>query len=117
MPGQTKVCRMCGVELGPLPIPPVLVCSERCYFSYKLEGKYGITIDDYEHLLHAQNGVCAICGGVQRGVRPMGVDHNHTTGKVRGILCSECNTGLGKFGDDIELLQAALAYLKKGSVE
>src|SRR5450759_3457084 len=58
MPGQTKVCRMCGVELGPLPIPPVLVCSERCYFSYKLEGKYGITIDDYEHLLHAQNGVC-----------------------------------------------------------
>jgi hypothetical protein len=45
------------------------------------------------------------------------VDHNHDTGEVRGILCHSCNTALGRFGDDVWLLQAALDYLKKGMVE
>lgn len=55
---------------------------------------YGITEDDYEDMMVVQGGVCALCGGVNRTNR-LSVDHDHETGKVRGLLCIACNRGLG----------------------
>lgn len=67
-------------------------------------------------MFKAQGGRCAICSGVgtQRGGRPLGVDHDHTTLNVRGLLCSNCNTTLGLMGDDAERLNLAAAYLRRG---
>jgi hypothetical protein len=74
------------------------------------QSRYGTTKDEVDRM--AQTG-CAICGTTDwpgRHNRPH-VDHDHTTGAVRGILCSECNTGLGKFRDDPDRLTAAIRYL------
>lgn len=61
-----------------------------------------------------QNGCCAICGDHQSNqARSMAVDHCHETGRVRGLLCMKCNTGIGKLGDSPELLRKAIAYLEK----
>lgn len=80
-----------------------------------LKRKYGITPEQYDDLLAAQGGVCAICGDPSedsRGYR-MHVDHCHDTGRVRGILCGPCNRGLGNFEDDVDRLLAAVAYLRE----
>lgn len=82
----------------------------------RLIRQYGITLGEYEALSESQGGVCAICGkpesaANQHGPLPLAVDHCHGSGAVRGLLCSGCNTGLGKFQDDPELLRAALRYL------
>lgn len=72
---------------------------------------YGLTKDDYEILLKHQDGRCAICRSPPKGKR-LAVDHCHTTGRVRGLLCEPCNHGLGKFADDPERCRAAAAYLE-----
>jgi hypothetical protein len=87
----------------------------------KLKRKYGISLDDYAALLERQGGKCAIC----KATEPRGraghfgpvfhVDHCHQTGRIRGLLCSTCNPGLGAFGDSVERLQAAIDYLKGGA--
>ncbi|WEU68282.1 endonuclease [Escherichia phage vB_Ec_Tarrare] len=78
-----------------------------------LKKLYGITLDEYNAMLEAQGHCCAICKGTEgmKLGRNMAVDHCHTTGKVRGILCSHCNRGLGFFKDNIESLKAAIKYL------
>ncbi len=76
-----------------------------------LRAKYGITLEEYEALLAKQNGLCAICEAPESSWGSMAVDHNHETGEVRGLLCFNCNTALGKFNDDIQLLLKAVAYL------
>lgn len=76
---------------------------------------FGLTIENYKEMSRRQNGMCAICGaevGDSRGNR-LYVDHNHKTGKVRGLLCSDCNLGIGKFHDDIELMKNAIRYLEE----
>jgi hypothetical protein len=81
-----------------------------------LRSKYGISIAEYDQMLSNQNGVCAICKeyNVDRAThKRMPVDHCHTTGKVRGILCNRCNLILGKAKDNIELLTNAIHYLSK----
>jgi hypothetical protein len=75
--------------------------------------RYGIT-DSCEKLLAEQNGVCAICGG-NRSTRELGIDHDHNTGDIRGMLCGPCNLGLGYFADNSEFLKAAINYLEKTS--
>lgn len=74
-----------------------------------LATKYGITLDNWDAMLAAQRGKCACCRGDLR-IKPA-VDHCHETMAIRGILCSECNTGIGKLGDNIEGLQRAETYL------
>jgi hypothetical protein len=75
--------------------------------------KYGITKEQFYDLLSKQGDCCAICGSSE----PVGsssqwkVDHDHVTGKVRGLLCNTCNVGLGMFRDDSELLKTASKYL------
>jgi len=62
-----------------------------------LKKNYNITLDEYDILFEQQNGVCAICGGINYGGRRLVVDHDHKTGKVRGLLCHHCNMCLGQF--------------------
>ena len=74
--------------------------------------KYGITKDEYEHLLVQQKGRCAICNEEPKG-RPLAVDHNHATDAVRGLLCGKCNRALGELRDNISLFKRAICYLKR----
>lgn len=77
--------------------------------------RYGITRADYNNMLAAQKSCCAICGTTEigRGHTHFHVDHNHATGKVRGLLCDKCNRGLGYFNDAANILKAAYLYLEK----
>ena len=80
----------------------------------KLKSAYGITIEQYNQMYKEQEGRCKICGVHQAECKKaFAVDHNHDTGEVRGLLCMECNTGIGKLGDNVELLKKAIEYLKK----
>lgn len=78
--------------------------------------KYGISEADFAALLESQGGRCKICG--QQGTEPyqLCVDHSHTTGKIRGLLCSGCNSGLGYFKDSPSLMRLAIAYLKEDGI-
>ena len=87
---------------------------------YKLKERYNITTERYDEMLTAQNHRCAICGNEEIFNHPitnktvkLAVDHCHTTGKVRGLLCMDCNRGLGKFHDDVVKLEAAIIYLRQ----
>ena len=79
----------------------------------QLMREFGITMEEYEHILDAQGGVCAICEGESdaRG-RDFAVDHDHFTGKIRGILCRGCNVGIGNLKEDVETLKRAIKYLE-----
>jgi hypothetical protein len=76
---------------------------------YHLTRRYGIGAREVEQLIVEQDGVCAICARPD----PDHVDHDHATGTVRGILCFNCNGGLGQFRDGPELLAAAIEYLRR----
>jgi hypothetical protein len=87
-------------------------------FEARLLKKYNISYEEFVHLLEAQDGKCAICGDIlldkpTSGKKMPSVDHNHSTGEVRGILCQRCNVGLGLFRDDICFLANAIEYLAK----
>ena len=79
-----------------------------------LKKLYGFTLDEWNEMFDAQDGKCAICGKHQTEIgKTLGVDHCHKTGKIRGLLCTTCNRGLGYFKDDIENLRCAIMYLNK----
>ena len=80
---------------------------------YKRRRKYGIDSAEVDRLLTLQDGRCAICAEV---IDPPCVDHCHTTGAIRGLLCSPCNLGLGSFRDDPDRLTAAANYLRRSAV-
>lgn len=83
-----------------------------------LKKVHGITIDEYEEMFKNQNGKCAICGKNESSTNPDGsirylaVDHCHNSKKIRGLLCTMCNTAIGKLNDDINLLRSAIRYLE-----
>lgn len=79
--------------------------------SWNLKKKFGIDVEEYDKMLLSQNGVCKICKKIDSD-RGLAVDHDHKTGRVRGLLCLKCNTGLGQFNDDAEMLGLAIQYLK-----
>lgn len=76
---------------------------------WSLKRNYGITHTEFEEMEARQNKSCAICGDVVK----LAVDHNHKTGKVRGLLCLRCNWGIGHLRDNPEILQSAINYLEK----
>lgn len=78
-----------------------------------LERTYGITREQYDAMLESQGGGCAICDGPPRKRKMFSVDHDHTTGEVRALLCNPCNAGIGLLDDDPEKVRKALAYLLK----
>ena len=73
--------------------------------------QYRLTIDDYNEMLEKQNGVCAICKTNPYPHKKLCVDHDHSTGVVRGLLCDLCNRGIGLMRDDVEILASAIGYL------
>lgn len=73
--------------------------------------KYGISHKEYDLMFKSQGGACKICRN-EFDYR-LHVDHCHNTGKVRGLLCRGCNTGLGHFKDDVQLLREAINYLMR----
>jgi hypothetical protein len=83
--------------------------------STKLKSAYGISLKEYNDLFAFQNGKCAICPSTGDSKR-LCVDHDHSTGKVRGLLCNNCNRGLGLLGDSPSVLQSALLYLSSAGV-
>lgn len=91
--------------------------------AYERKTRYGIPHEEYSNLYRAQGGLCAVCKEPNKqanrngrnsgaGSRDLHVDHDHATGRVRGLLCTNCNLGIGHFGDKPELLSLAIEYLK-----
>jgi hypothetical protein len=75
--------------------------------NWRLKKKYGITESEYQERLVQQQNVCAIC----KRSEPLRIDHNHTTGKIRGLLCHACNVAIGFLGEDPIRIYALLDYL------
>lgn len=84
-----------------------------------LKRHYGLKLSDYEQMMLHQKGVCAICKKAETvlssngKIRPLSVDHSHSEGYIRGLLCSSCNTGIGFFKDNVMILKEAIKYLNK----
>ena len=74
--------------------------------------KYGITLADYDQMFAEQDGLCAICFQPPTEGRRMAVDHNHETGKVRGLLCLRCNLAIGNLRDDPMVIASAFSYVE-----
>lgn len=131
----TRVCRDCGIEKSLSEYSP----DYRVHHQYQTQCKsckrewarkdrklrpdvykhrdlnmYGIGLDDYKKMLSEQNGVCAICHRPELKKRGyLHVDHCHRTNKVRGLLCGNCNTAIGKFYESIHYMKSAIEYLEK----
>lgn len=75
--------------------------------------KYNLTLDQYNQILEEQEGCCAVCYTVFDDITTPHIDHCHSTGAVRGLLCRRCNTGIGMLGDDIDGVTRALDYLRR----
>jgi hypothetical protein len=84
--------------------------TNRDHRSGHLKRKFGLTLDEYEQLLRSQGGRCAVCGA-KPGRASLHVDHDHGTGKIRGLLCFRCNGGLGQFQEKPARLVRAADYL------
>ncbi len=77
-----------------------------------LKRSYGLTVEEYDAMLAQQNGVCAVCERPPTLGISLHVDHDHETGRIRGLLCFRCNNALGDLEDDPGLLRAAAHYLE-----
>lgn len=101
--------------------PELVAATARQAFRYNVS-RYGLTVEQYEAKLAAQNNFCAICGkppkpdGVRAASR-LHIDHDHETGIVRGLLCLNCNRGIGSFNDDSTLLRMAADYIDRHGKE
>ena len=125
-----KSCKKCGAEKPITNFSPSKGCiggrrptCRACeyppgYHRAKLYKKrYGITVADYDVKLEQQGGKCAICHSTSPGPKKehFCVDHNHTTGAVRGLLCSDCNAAIGLLNDSTNVITSALSYLHEYS--
>lgn len=131
---RTRVCKQCDYE-GPLnDFPPQKggrfgrrpVCR-KCFNKnrrergrketyeqrrrYRIKKNYDLSIEEYEELYESQSGACAICC---KELEVLYIDHDHITGDVRGLLCTNCNLGIGNLQDDPTLLRRAAIYLEVG---
>jgi hypothetical protein len=89
-----------------------------CYVCLHLLRKYHLTYQEYQKLLKKQHGRCALCGSKVSGdgrTSRLFIDHDHKTGEIRGLLCVTCNSGLGFFRENPDLLRKATEYLEVGS--
>lgn len=117
-------CKYCGETFD--GTPHHRYCSETCQkmrkkeaginFQIQIKHRYGLTLEQYEQIVANQDGKCAICrvdNSQSFGKEKLCIDHSHSTGKVRGILCHKCNLILGFANDDPTLLRAAVDYLER----
>lgn len=104
-PGISSYCKPCDKENRDISEYNLIANTRR----------RGMTVEDYAHMLDIQGGLCAICMNPEEN-RKLSIDHCHETDKVRGLLCRQCNIGLGHFKDDPALLVAAAKYVLKHRV-
>ena len=114
-----KKCGRCG-EVDQAEFYATGRWCRTCQREAVRDGRYrklGVSRDEYLAVLHGQMGACAVCGKHEAAVagkaRGLHLDHDHTTGKRRGILCSRCNQILGRVQEDVTLLQSMIAYINK----
>lgn len=115
-------CKPCDNEARKLWIERNPERSQRSRRGRWLKFCYGITLEEYEKLLTKQNNCCALCETKENTIKEIkpsqnkqlcfAVDHDHITGRVRGLLCNQCNRALGMFKDDPNLLRSAIQYLE-----
>lgn len=104
--GVAGYCKNCKVKQVKEAHKPVM------WFAAHLKRNYGITLEEHTKMYEEQNGRCAICGNEGNGKwKKLCVDHCHTTGKIRKLLCNNCNTALGLVGDNTQILQKMIDYL------
>lgn len=117
---NNKPCRFCSQEFSPIA-PSNLYCSQACVDDANTDkyyrSKYGVGVLFVRELLEAQSGVCAICKTegfkmLEGHYSGLNLDHCHNTGQVRGLLCHNCNRGLGLFKDNTDYLRSAISYLE-----
>ena len=114
---KPKRCKQCSTEFVP-DAPSRLYCNPECARGNAYYKRvYGITRDDVEGLHADQSGLCYLCGGEgfvmgRYGRAKLVVDHCHSSGAVRRLLCHNCNRGLGLFQDDPEVLRRAAMYIE-----
>lgn len=94
---------------------PEVILHERGRY---LKNKYGITFDDYENLFAAQGGVCAVCKRpetivIGNHINNLAVDHDHRTGKIRGLLCFACNTAIGQLDENPDRMRTLAIYIEE----
>lgn len=82
----------------------------------KTAKKFGLTIEQWDALYEEQGGRCTLCGNGRGNYHELSVDHDHDTGKIRGLLCGPCNMGIGQLRDDPELLERAAMYIREHKV-
>ena len=89
------------------------------YKNYYLKRKYDFTLEQYDFCIQIQGNRCAMCDSPEPGMgrKRFSVDHDHQTGKVRGLLCGRCNLLLGHSKDDVTLLQKGIDYLNQSKIE
>lgn len=119
-PALVRNCWWCDAEFMSVD-GRQLYCSEDCkHFVKSLwnVGKYGITRDDYRDAWYRQGGVCVVCKQPERTARNhlLSIDHDHETGRFRGLLCSHCNRAIGLLQDDPKIIAAAADYLLQGVI-
>lgn len=102
-----KLCTNCGVNMAIKKQSTCKPCLSKLGRDRRRQKVYGLTIAGYEALKASQNDCCAICGEKVE----LCIDHCHSASRVRGLLCSKCNVGLGMFKDDLDLLASASSYL------
>lgn len=107
--GLHRVCRGCVSERGNRRYHE----NPRKRRNFNLLRDYGITLAEFEEMIRRQDDKCAICEDPLPAGRNSHLDHNHQTGKIRGILCAHCNRSLGGFKECPRRLQAAIDYLRK----
>lgn len=123
---KQKVCKFCNVtkstsefkqfkKKGKMYSRPFCNdCRSAVYFGQDLWKHYRIRYADYKKLYDSQEGKCACCGQHEDQFKNgLHVDHDHKTGQIRGLLCTQCNPGIGYFQESIERLQQAIKYLEK----
>jgi hypothetical protein len=88
-----------------------------------IKHNYGITLDQYDAMVVSQGGVCAICNNPEtmldyqtKAVKSLAIDHCHSTNRVRGLLCQACNVAIGRFKDDVSVMEKAIQYIKNRGV-
>lgn len=107
---KAKELGTCPNHAGVLVLPGKLMCIRCRWLAFESTArKYGLTLEDYAWLEYGQNRCCASCGDQVELV----IDHNHTTGKVRALLCGSCNRLIGHAKEEIARLTAAIWYLQK----
>jgi hypothetical protein len=105
------MCSDCGQPTGR---GPYAVRCHPCKRRHnKLRQHYGIGSADYNRMLAEQDGRCAVCRGESDGHGELHVDHDHVSGRIRGLLCASCNIGIGNLKDDAAIVLAAHAYLTR----